>query len=104
MVKNPPANAGDTRDASSIPGSGRPPGEGNGNPLQYSCLENSLDREAWGHKKSDMTEHRHTHRLDGAKQGKHPMAAQSRVSGSQKGEKGIHEVEIAAKAVRPWAE
>ena len=51
-----------------------------------------------------MTEHRHTHILDGAKQGKHPMAAQSRVSGSQKGEKGIHEVEIAAKAVRPWAE
>ena len=47
MVKNPPANAGDTRDASSIPGSGRPPGEGNGNPLQYSCLENSMDREAW---------------------------------------------------------
>ena len=41
MVKNPPANAGDT---GSIPGSGRSPGEGNGNPLQYSCLENSMDR------------------------------------------------------------
>ena len=40
MVKNLPANAGDTRDASSIPGSGRSPGEGNGSLLQYSCLEN----------------------------------------------------------------
>ena len=46
MVKNPPANAGDIRDADSIPGSGRSPGEGNGNPLQYSCLENSMDRGA----------------------------------------------------------
>ena len=44
MVKNPPANAGDARDLGSIPGSGRFPGEGNGNPLQYSCLENSMDR------------------------------------------------------------
>ena len=43
-VKNPPASAGDV---SSIPGSGRSLGEGNGNPLQYSCLENSMDREAW---------------------------------------------------------
>ena len=43
-VKNPPANAGDL---SSIPGSGRSPGEGNGNPLQYSCLENPMDGEAW---------------------------------------------------------
>ena len=47
MVKNPPANAGDTRDMDSIPGSGRSPEEGNGNPLQYSCLENSMDRRAW---------------------------------------------------------
>ena len=44
MVKNPPANAGDTRDMGSIPGLGRAPGEGNGNPLQYSCLENPMDR------------------------------------------------------------
>ena len=44
MVKNPPANSGD---AESIPGLGRSPGEGNGNPLQYSCLENSMDRGAW---------------------------------------------------------
>ena len=43
-VKNLPANAGDT---GSIPGSRRSPGEGNGNPLQYSCLENSKDRGAW---------------------------------------------------------
>ena len=47
VVKNPPANAGETRDAGSIPGSGRSPGEGNGYPLQYSCLENPKDREAW---------------------------------------------------------
>ena len=47
MVKNPPADAGDVRDPSSIPGSGRSPGEGHSNPLQYSCLENSMDRDAW---------------------------------------------------------
>ena len=46
VVKNPPANAGDTRDMGSIPGLGRAPGEGNGNPLQYSCLENPMDRGA----------------------------------------------------------
>ena len=45
--KNLPANAGDARDVSSIPGLGRCPGEGNGNPLRYSCLENSMDRGAW---------------------------------------------------------
>ena len=45
MVKNLPASAGDTEDSGSIPGSGRSPGEGNGNPLQYSCLGNSKDRE-----------------------------------------------------------
>ena len=43
QVKNPPANAGDTGDVGSIPGSGRSPGEGNGNPLQYSCVETSMD-------------------------------------------------------------
>ena len=47
MVKNSPANAGDIRDEDSIPGLGRSPGEGNGNPLQYSCLENIMDRGAW---------------------------------------------------------
>ena len=47
MVKNPPANAEDLRDASSVPGSGRSPGEGHGNPPQYSCLENPMDRGAW---------------------------------------------------------
>ena len=50
MVKNLPANAGD---ASLIPGSGRSPGEGNGNPLQYSCLVNPMDR--GGRKELDMT-------------------------------------------------
>ena len=47
VVKNPPVNAGDARDAGSIPGSGRSPRKGNGNPLQYSCLGNSMDRGAW---------------------------------------------------------
>ena len=47
MVKRPPVNAGDKRDWSSMPGSGRSPGGGHGNPLQYSCLENPLDRVAW---------------------------------------------------------
>ena len=47
MVKDPPANAGDVRDTGSIPGSGRSPGGGHGNPLQYSCLENPVDRGAW---------------------------------------------------------
>ena len=45
--KNLPANAGDTEDAGSIPRSGRSPGEGNGNPLQYSCLKNPMSRGAW---------------------------------------------------------
>ena len=47
MVKNPPANAGDARDPGLIPGSERSPGGGNGTPLQYSCLENPMDRGAW---------------------------------------------------------
>ena len=46
VVKNPPANAGDTRDLGLIPGSGRSHGVGNINPLQHSCLENSMDRGA----------------------------------------------------------
>ena len=45
--KNLPANAGDTRDSGLISGLGRSPGVGNGNPLQYSCLENSMDSGAW---------------------------------------------------------
>ena len=47
LVKNSPANAEDTRDVGSIPGSGRSSGEGNGNLLQYCCLENSMGRGAW---------------------------------------------------------
>ena len=47
MVNYPTANAGDARDAGSIPGLGRSPGGGHGNPLQYSCLENPMDRGAW---------------------------------------------------------
>ena len=70
MVKNLPASAGDARDISSIPGSGRSPKDGNGNPLQYSCLENVMDRGAWRAivcgvekswaRQSDWT-HTHTH-------------------------------------------
>ena len=47
MAKNLSANAGDIRDVSSIPGSGRSLGRGHGNPLQYSCLDNHMDRGAW---------------------------------------------------------
>ena len=47
VVKNPPANAGDRRGTGLIPGSGRSYGEGTGNPLQYSCLENPMDRGTW---------------------------------------------------------
>ena len=47
MVKNPPANSGDKRDMGLIPGLGRSPGEGHGNPLLYSGLENPMDRGAW---------------------------------------------------------
>ena len=62
MVKNLPVNAGDARYAGSVPGSGRPPGEGNGYPLKYFCLRNLMDRGAWQaivHRTTelDMTEH-----------------------------------------------
>ena len=63
MVNNPPANASDV---DLIAGLGRQPGEGNGNPLQYFCLENPINRRAWqstvhgGHKEFDTAEYRHT--------------------------------------------
>ena len=65
VMKNPPANAGD---ADSIPGMGRGPEEGNGNPLQYSCLGNTMDESLaggspWGHEELDMTERLHIHTL-----------------------------------------
>ena len=73
-VKNPPANVGEARDAGSIPGSERSPGIGNGNPLQYSWLENSIDREAWWaivhevtKKELDTTEQLSTHSEWGCK-------------------------------------
>ena len=70
MVKNPPANAGDSRDTGLVPGSGRSHGGGNGNPLQYSCLDNPMDREAWrSGKELDMTE-----------QFKHTVRAQMQVT------------------------
>ena len=47
MIKNPPVNVGDVRVTDLIPGSGRPPGGSHGNPLQYSCLDNPMDRGAW---------------------------------------------------------
>ena len=70
MVKNPPANAGDSKEVGLLTGSGRFPGEGNGNLIQYSCLENSMDRGAWwaivhGVAKSQTQlsarTHKHTH-------------------------------------------
>ena len=59
VVKNPPTNAGDTRNSGSIPESGRSLGEEKGNPLQYSCLENPMDRGAW-----QATVHRVSKQLD----------------------------------------
>ena len=64
MVKNPPANGGDQGEGVPFQGQEDPLGEGNGNPLQYSCLENPMDREAWqgrqrspwGHKELDTTD------------------------------------------------
>ena len=53
VVKNPPASAGDARDSGSVLRLGRSPGVGNGTLLQYSCLENSMDRGAWGHRVGD---------------------------------------------------
>ena len=64
VVKNPPPNAGETGDMGSIPVSGRSPGEGNGNPPQYSCLENPMDRGAWWatiHRLAEATYHACTH-------------------------------------------
>ena len=63
VVNNPPANAGDV---ASIPGSGRSPGEGNGNPLQYSCLQNPMDRGAWQGTELDMTEHTYNEYEEGS--------------------------------------
>ena len=66
VVKNLPANAGNVRDLGSVPGWGKSPGEGTGNPLQYPCLENPMDRGAWRatvhgcRKESGMIEHTHT--------------------------------------------
>ena len=65
MVKNPPASAGDARDSGLIPGLGRCPGEGNGNLLQDSCLENSTEDivgySPWDGKELDVTEHEAQH-------------------------------------------
>ena len=73
VVKNSPVNAGDAGDTGSIPGSERPLGRRNGNPLQYSCLENSMDRGAWQaaahgvaksvHACTRVCTHTHTHLL-----------------------------------------
>ena len=63
LVKNLPANAGGMV---SIPGSGRSPGEGNGNPLQYSCLQNPMDRGAWQGTELDMTEHTYSEYEEGS--------------------------------------
>ena len=70
MIKNPPANAGGARDVGSVPGLGRSSREGNGNPLQYSCLGNPTGRGAWWAtvrrvaKESDMTERLNNNPID----------------------------------------
>jgi len=67
VVKNPPASAGDAKDKGSVSGSGRSPGGGNGNPLQYSCLENCMDRGSWQAtvhvvaKSRTLSKHTHTY-------------------------------------------
>ena len=66
MVKNLSASAGEVRDTGSVPKLGRSPGGGHGNPFQYSCLKNPMERGAWwatvrGLSESDMTEHASTH-------------------------------------------
>ena len=67
MVKNPFASAGDSGDLGSIPRLGRSPGEGDGNPLQYSCLKNPMNRATWWAavhgvtEESDLSEHTHTY-------------------------------------------
>ena len=66
MVKNLPTNAGDTRDTGSIPGLGRFPGGKHDNPIQYSCLENPMDRRAWW-----ATVHNAAKSRTGLKQSKH---------------------------------
>ena len=71
MIKNLPANAGDTGDVGLVPGSGRSPGVENGNLLHFSCLEDSMDRVAWWAtvcrlaKSLDLTKHISTHSLRG---------------------------------------
>ena len=80
VIKNPPANAGDARDGSLIPGPGKSPGVGNGNPLHSSCLENSMSRRAWwatilGPQRVGHAEwvHAHTHKKEQYIEGlKHP--------------------------------
>ena len=75
VVKNPPANAGDTADSDLIPGLGRSPGGGNGNTLQYPCLKKSHGQRSlegygpWGHKESDTTDRVNTHVSPGTSQG-----------------------------------
>ena len=81
MVKNLPANAGDAGDVSLIPGSRRSPRGGNSNPLQYSFLENPIDRGAWRitvpgvETESDTTKHTHRVIIDHRGEGKGPAVA-----------------------------
>ena len=79
VVKNLPASAGDLGDVGLIRGSGRSSGGGNGNPLQYSCLENSMDRGAWraavhGVKKNQAQPSTHTHNTRRKMSGTHPLS------------------------------
>ena len=73
VIKNPPANAGDIRGPGSVPGSGRSPGEGNGNPLQYACLENPMVRGAWQATVHGVTKSRKWLSTQGRHQPTHPL-------------------------------
>ena len=83
QVKDPRASAGDLRNSGSIPGSGRSPGEGNGNPLQYSCLENPMDRGAWRATVHGITKSR-TQKPRKLKVSKYPLQSQNRGSFKRK--------------------
>ena len=74
VVKNLAASAGDVKDMGSIPGSGGSPGKGNGNPLQYSCQENPMDRGVWWDTVHGITESDTTHTLT---LGHHPLSFKS---------------------------
>ena len=114
VVKNPPANAEDKRDTGSIPGLGRSPGGGHGNPLQYSCLENPIDRGAWWaivhiHRVAelDMTEvtyHVHMDLLGNQLSAGDPPQTDAHLCKTQHSNLGAHKAPEALPHTLSWAE